>query len=100
MTNPAFLLARWTAIVVMTPLTAIGVVRLTSLLGTKKPLMRDILSRGDVYAVFICLVILLFGLSLYFPAIAEGDCSNPRWGSGLDYFSLGPLGIMEAQFGW
>lgn len=65
--------------------------------------IKKIVTERESYETFIWAIIALFGLSLYLPAVSVGhgyDCSKPEWASGFVFFVIGPLGVLDLQFGW
>jgi hypothetical protein len=65
-----------------------------------KPAVSD-LRRRQIRQTLLWVAFGLFVTSMFLPAVAEGhECSKAEWAAGFEYFALGPLGVLDGQFGW
>jgi hypothetical protein len=65
------------------------------------------LHRWQIPAIVLKITIVLFIISLLSPAVSDQEiyvldrvCLAPRWSLGWRFFLLGPLGVLDGQFGW
>ncbi len=63
--------------------------------------------RTQIIRVLLWAALVLFVLSLFLPSVSREQnfrldlwCKAPEWSRGLGLFLIGPLGVLDGQFGW